>query len=429
VGRDRTMFAVARRFWWPRMSRHVGQYVSSCPTCQRIKSDRGKPPGLLQPLPVPEFPWQDVSLDFIVSLPLCQSFDAILTVTDRFSKMVHFIPCTTTLSSEEVANLFVREVFRLHGMPRSIVSDRDPKFVGEFWQAFFKSLHVKLRMSTAYHPQSDGATERANQSVQQMLRGYVGARQDTWVEFLPLVEFAYNSTVHTSTCASPFLVAQGYEPRSPLDVSLGDILGRANVRDVQSRLALHKEIIEGARALLHDVQDRMVRVADAKRRELKFEVGDEVALSTENWSWPEGTCRKFVPRYFGPFKVTKKIGEVTYELLLPSTTKVYNRFHVSLLRPWVESDTSLFPDARDEYTHPSPVDAEDNQFLVETILDGPKKVGRVMKYRIRWLGYGPEHDSWVPVTDVEQSLIDEYNARVASRGTRPVGRRRRAGST
>jgi transposase InsO family protein len=413
VGRDRTLFAVAKRFWWPRMARQVAHYVASCPTCQRTKVDRRKEAGLLQPLPVPERPWQDVSLDFIVSLPKCEGYDSILTVTDKFSKMVHFIPCSTDISAEQTANLFIREIFRLHGMPRSIVSDRDVRFVSPFWKDFMGRLQTKLKFSTAYHPQTDGATERANQSVQQMLRGYVGARQDTWVSFLPLVEFAYNSSVHAATGTTPFFVAYGYEPNSPMDVELSELgaHGVDNVANVHDRVELHKEVMDGVRAVLKDANDRMVRTANANRRDVQFNVGDKVLLSTTNMRWPQGTCAKFVPKYLGPFAVVKKIGDVTYELQLPSTMRVYNKFHVSLLKPWVESSDDMFPDPRDEYNHPGPVDAEDNQWLVESILQGPKKYRRKMCYRIRWMGYGPEHDSWVPVDDISPDLIEEYEAR------------------
>jgi hypothetical protein len=242
-----------------------------------------------------------------------------------------------------------------------------------------------------------------------MLRAYVGARQDAWVDYLSLVEFAYNSTVHASTGATPFLVSYGYEPRSPLDVALGSVPGV--VMDVQARLELHKEVIEGVRALLVEAQDRVAQVANAHRRDVRFAVGDKVLLSTENMRWSEGISRKFVPKYLGPFTVSAKVGEVTYQLQLPSTMKVYNKFHVSLLRPWVESDDTMFPDPRDGYTHPGPVDEEDNRYLVESLVAGPRRMWRKVRYLVRWFGYGPEHDKWEPIESIDSDLIDEYHAR------------------
>ena len=193
-GQDKTVQLVRRTFWWPHLHRDVHKYVQQCFECQAIKAERSKTPGLLQPLQIPESNWQSVSMDFIVGLPRTQhQKDTILVVVDRLSKMAHFIPTKETVEAPQIADLCIQNIYRLHGMPSSIVSDRDVRFTDHFWRQILAKLHVSLNMSSGDHPQTDGQTERVNQILEDMLRAYVSDKQSDWDTYLPLLEFAYNN--------------------------------------------------------------------------------------------------------------------------------------------------------------------------------------------------------------------------------------------
>ena len=206
----------ARMFIWPKMVDHIKSFVTTCDTCQRIKSSSQLPAGLLQPLPTPGQQWEQVSMDFIVELPPTQDgYNVIIVFVDRLSKMVHLQPTKTTATAIDVANIFFNTVFRLHGLPRVIVSDRDPKFTSKFWQMLFKLTDTKLTLSTAFHPQTDGQTERANRTLEQYLRAFVNYKQDNWASLLPVAEFTINNAKNASTGFSPFYLANGCHPVTP----------------------------------------------------------------------------------------------------------------------------------------------------------------------------------------------------------------------
>ncbi|MCO5581935.1 hypothetical protein L7F22_035824 [Adiantum nelumboides] len=196
-GFNKTYRLLSATYFWPQMQQDVIKYVKACHSCQIMKSSRQLPQGLIQPLPVPKERWESPSMDFITTLPRTTKGNAqILVIVNRFSKMAHFIPCKKAASAPDIASLFVQHIFRIHGLPRSIISDRDPKFTGHFWTSLFKSLGTNLLFSSAYHPQTDSQTERVNQILEEMLRHYIQQRLASWEEYLPLVEFAYNNAPH-----------------------------------------------------------------------------------------------------------------------------------------------------------------------------------------------------------------------------------------
>ena len=205
------------------MHTSVEHYIVYFQQCQVNKVEHLKVGGLLQPLEIPEGKWESISMDFIVGLPNTQrGHDAIWVVVDRLMKMAKFIPTKTTVSTPELAWLFVDQLYRLYGLPSSIVSDRDRKFNSHFWRAIFAKLDTKLNLSIADHPQSDGQTERVNQVLEDMLRAYVSNRQSNWEDYLSLLEFAYNSAKHVSTGYNPFMLMYGYQPRSLVTVGLAN---------------------------------------------------------------------------------------------------------------------------------------------------------------------------------------------------------------
>src|ERR1051325_4161804 len=201
------------------MFKDVKKCINSCDSCQRNKSNNQQTAGLLQTLPTPTTRWQQITMDFIVQLPKTpRGYDAITVFVDRLSKRAHFIPCTTDITAPGVAKLFFENIFRLHGLPKTIISDRDPKFTSKFWTALFKLLETKLAMSTAFHPQTDGQTERMNRTLEEMLRAYTTYHQNQWDECLSATEFAYNNSKQTSTGQTPFELDNGQHPLLPTDL-------------------------------------------------------------------------------------------------------------------------------------------------------------------------------------------------------------------
>jgi hypothetical protein len=212
-GSSRTYEILDREYYWPQMLRFVQRWVANCHQCRRAKPSREARQGLLRPLPVPERTWKDISVDFITHLPASRGYDAIMVVVDRLSKMRHFIPCRGTCDSEEAARLFMKDVWKLHGLPTTIVSDRGPQFISEFWKHLTRRLGISATLSTAYHPETDGQTERMNAALEQYLRLYVAYLQDDWADWLPLAEFAANDTASETTTITPFFANYGFHPR------------------------------------------------------------------------------------------------------------------------------------------------------------------------------------------------------------------------
>jgi transposase InsO family protein len=193
-GVAKTIDSISRNFTWPSMHAQVTTYVTACDRCERDKSPNQRPSGLLRPLEVPEEPWTHVSLDFVMALPPSNGFDAILFVVDKLSNSIVLIPTKTTVTAKETDRLYFNHVYCRHGLARKIISDRDVRFAGTFWHELHRLLQVKLAMSSSFHPETDGQTERANRTMEEMVRHYVSHRQDDWDQLLPALEFAYNTS-------------------------------------------------------------------------------------------------------------------------------------------------------------------------------------------------------------------------------------------
>ena len=201
------------------MSRYIGQYVKTCDLCLRTKIPRRWPLGELHSLAIPESRWEVISVDFIVELPDAHGYDAIMNVVDSVGKRAHFIHTHTTVTALGAVQLFLRNVWKLHRLPQVIISDRGPQFVAEFTQELYRMLGIALSTTTAYHPQSDGQTERVNQELEQYLWVFVNERQDDWDGLLPMAEFQYNNHVHSSTQQTPFLLDTGQHPHMGFEPS------------------------------------------------------------------------------------------------------------------------------------------------------------------------------------------------------------------
>jgi hypothetical protein len=266
---SRTRVAVGRMFWWKSLAEGVAKYVSTCVACQRNKARRHKPYGLLQPLPVPEKPWHMVTFDFIVKLPkTSRGNDSFCVFVDKLTKLVHFVACKEDVSAKEFAELYVDHVFRLHGLSREFITDRDPRFTSAFWQEVTVLLGTRTVMSSSFHPQTDGQTERVNQTLETYLRHFVSVGLIDWDTLLSRAEFAHNAAVNETIRAAPFELTYGYRPRTPV----GEVLevvhptSAAFVERLQSSLSL-------ARKLLIAAQQRQKALADKRRVDRVYKVG------------------------------------------------------------------------------------------------------------------------------------------------------------
>ncbi|KAK1615888.1 hypothetical protein QYE76_021405 [Lolium multiflorum] len=340
-GVKKTEDVLAAHFFWPRMRRDVERFVARCTTCQKAKS-RLNPHGLYMPLPVPSVPWEDISMDFVLGLPRTQKGrDSIFVVVDRFSKMAHFIPCHKTDDATHVADLFFREIVRLHGVPNTIVSDRDTKFLSHFWRCLWAKLGTKLLFSTTCHPQTDGQTEVVNRTLSTMLRAVLKKNLKLWEECLPHIEFAYNRSLHSTTKMCPFEIVYGFVPRAPIDL-LPLPSSVQNDLDATQRAELILKLHETTKDNIERMNAKYKIAGDRGRKHVVFDVGDLVWLHLRKDRFPALRKSKLMPRAAGPFKVLEKINDNAYKLELPAELgPVSPTFNIADLKPYFGEEDEL----------------------------------------------------------------------------------------
>jgi len=326
-GQWKTAELVTRNFWWPGVTREVKRYVEGCDACQQNKNRTQPPAGKLILNSIPEKGWSHISADFITKLPLAQGYDAILVVVDRFTKIGHFIPTTKRTSIEGLARLFRDNVWKLHGLPDSIISDRGPQFAVGVMKKLNRMLGIKTKLSMAFYPQTDGQTERMNQELEQYLRMFIDHRQEQWPEWLGTAEFAYNNKVHAGTKVSPFKANSGQDPR------MGFEMRKKGKHEGAEKFAERmKNVQEEAKAALQKAQEEMKRYADRERGEVEeYRVGNLVLLSTKDLKYQmvRRCMDKFTERFVGPYKVKAIISSNVIELDLPSTVRIHPVVNVS----------------------------------------------------------------------------------------------------
>ncbi|GJS46744.1 putative reverse transcriptase domain-containing protein [Tanacetum coccineum] len=320
-GSDKMYQDMKKLYWWPNMKANIATYVSKCLTCAKVKAEHQRPSGLLVQPKIPEWKWDNITMDFVTKLPKSsQGYDTIWVIVDRLTKSAIFTPMRETDPMDKLARIYLKEVVTRHGIPVSIICDRDPRFASNFWRSLQNALGTNLDMSTAYHPQTDGQSERTIQTLEDMLRACAIDFGKGWVNQLPLVEFSYNNSYHASIKAAPFEALYGRKCRSPVcwtEVGEAQILGPELIQETTEKIVQIKQRMQAAR-------DRQKSYADLKRKPMEFQVGDKFMLKVSPW---KGVVRfgkrgKLNPRYVEPFKVLGKVGEVAYKVELPEELTV-----------------------------------------------------------------------------------------------------------
>ena len=330
-----------RQYWWKGMKKDVAIFVARCLTCQQVKAEHQKPAGMLQPLPVAEWKWDHITMDFVTGLPRSSTGrDTVWVIVDRLTKSAHFLPIKTTDSAETLGKLYVKEIVRLHGIPISIVSDRDSKFTSHLWRSLQRALGTRLNLSTAFHPQTDGQSERTIQILEDMLRACSIDFQKSWEDHLPLVEFAYNNSYQSSIGMAPYEALYGRPCRSPLcwtEIGEKALIGPNLIQETTEKIKIIRQRLSTA-------QSRQKSYADKRRRSLEFQDGDHVFLKVSPRKGVKrfGKTGKLAPRYIGPFEILERIGKVAYRLALPpQLSSIHDVFHISMLRKYEPDPTHI----------------------------------------------------------------------------------------
>jgi len=401
-GRWKTTELVGRNYWWPGMTKEVAKYVEGCDLCQRHQNQTEAPADKLMPNSILEKPWRHISTNFIVKLLLAQGYDTILVVCNRLTKMVHFIPTTEKTAAVGLARLFRDNVWKLHGLPESIISDRGAQFAAGMMRELNERLEIRTKLSTAYHPQMDKQTEQINQELEQYLRMFVDHRQEQWPEWLGTAEFIYNNKKYTATQVSPFEANYGLSPRMRFEGRRGKRFEAAE--EFAERM---KQVQEEVKVVLGKMQEEMRKYVDRKRREgVEFKVGDLVLLSTKELKWHMKGRRleKLMEHFIGPYKVKSIISANTVELHLPPTVHIHPVVNISKLQLYksqVEGQKAM---------KPALVIVEgEKEYEIEKILNKRKIQGQD-KFLVHWKGYIAEADTWEDRRNLKNArkLIEEF---------------------
>jgi hypothetical protein len=461
TGRDKTLERVLRRFWWKNASDDVGAWVASCPTCQAVKPRSSYPDGLLNPHSIPSRNWQDVGVDFVTGLPLTeQGNDAFVAFTCKLSKMVHVVPINFGDSSAAtIARIYFDTVWRQHGAPMKIVSDRDPRFQDAFWKELMRLMGVKVAMTTPYNPRSDGQAEHTNRVVEDMLRSFVDDNPEDWDLYTTNVEFAINDSRSDVTGFTPFELCYGVSPMSQLDMFLEaaqstDGRRKGGVGTAHEWAFRFSSQLRDARGRLELAQQRQRDLFDQRHGQREYAVGDLVWVEAKHLTeklMDRSLCRKLSKRWHGPLAVTERFysdmqaglpeadrgAPVAYRLQLPPRWRIHDVFAQHRLKPYV-GGADAFASRRQSAIPEAVIVDGQREAHVDRILARRVRVSRgkeIVEWKVRWTGYSKAHDSWRTRDKLErgaplQQLKDFETERLAMEGqVRDAALRRRDRAT
>jgi transposase InsO family protein len=400
-GVQKTLELLQRKFKWEGMRQDVEEYVQTCPVCQGNAAPRHKPYGKLEPLPQPSRPWKEISIDLITQLPVSlrgtEEYNAILTIVDRYTKMVVFLPVRDDIGAADLAELLYTEVELKFGAPSGIVSDRDSRITSKFWAEICYHSLIKRRMSTAFHPQTDGQTEILNRIVENYLRAFTNLEQMNWAKLLPTAAFAYNNSLNHTLRMSPFRAMYGYDPEFHVDVA--DDVPKGEAPAAKDRIKKLHELRATLRDQVLKAQERQIKSYNERHTSVEFKRGSLVKLSTRNLKLKD---KKLQPRFIGPFRVTEVIGTQAYRLALPEQyARLHDVFPVQVLEKYYPRDGD------DELPLP---ELEDNpeEYEVEEIRDKQTIKGKI-HYLVKWTGWPSEYNQWVPEEGMNaQRMINSF---------------------
>jgi len=400
-GRDATLSNIQKDYYWPSLRNNVEEWIRNCDLCQRMKIRPKKKHGFLKPIDVNPGLWEVVTSDLITGLPSCKGYDAIWTATDKGGKLKHLAPTTSTLDSKGLYHLYLNHVWKLHGTSKKLITDHGPQYSSHFAAEMNKNLGIEMALSTAYHPQTDGQSERTNQEVEQALRTVVSFHQDDWVDWLPVIEFALNNRFHKSLGTTPFYANYGYHPQ------IGSLPRITTPIDSVEAFVSHlQQVQKDTGKALEQAAEDMKKFYDRHRIQApEFELGQQVLLDNTHLSLNR-PLRKLSEKRSGPFKIIQKVGTHTYRLELPQQWKnVHPVFHVSKLEPYHEDPSHP--------NHPRPppdIIEGELEWEVEKILDSKYAHQRLM-YLVKWYDWPESENSWQDETDLEnsQELVSEFH--------------------
>ena len=390
LGTSGTLELVSRSYWRRNLPDWVKRYVQGCHTCRRVKHRNQRELGKLQPLPLPDGPWQWIQSDFVGELPKSRGFNAIYVVSNRLTKMAHFIPTTTDISAPDLMKLHIQHVWKLHGIPLVHGTDRGSTFTASFTKGIYKDLGIEPHFSTAYHPQTQGQVENNNKWMETYLRMFCSHRQDDWADLLPMAEFAYNNHHHPSIDSTPFFANYGYHP------TLTNVPNAAQSSDADERIQRIHETQEECKCAIERSQEVSKRVYDKWKGENPgFVVGSSIWLEATNLSTDEPSPKLACKRH-GPFKIKEKLSDLTYRLELPSTWKIHDVFHVNVLS---EAKPDTIPGRRKP--KPPPVKVNDEEFWVMEKYVDTQWFHNRFQFKIWWEGFEEDDDTWEDADDID----------------------------
>ena len=422
-GFERTYGRIANGYFWPRMTRDIRAFVSTCSICQKIKHARHLPYGLLQPIPIPTQPFEVITMDFIGELPRSQHYDSIFVLICKLTKYAFFIPCDTKLTEKCTAQLFFDKIVTHVGLPKQIISDRDTRWRNLFWKEVCEAMGSRRALTTAYHPQADGQTEILNQTIEVAIRAFINKNRNNWSTVLPYLAFAYNNSPHTATKYALAYLLYGFHPCAPFNFLTDEPrIERANPYEFNSPEA--QQFTEDITALRLAAKDALKlaqhRFEDTYNKNhifTTYEPGDQVLINIHSLQLPEskGPGAKFTRRFDGPFEVTEWVSPVTYQLRLPHSYGIHPVLSIAHLEPFRADKENDRKDLERIREDPEEHEVEE---IVEQRRERHRKRYRLM-YKCRWKNEGIT-DEWIPESALcnAKEVLDAWKLKVKNQRAR-----------